>query len=1198
MPIQSKRISLSALGIEKSPGLQPGNHLRIGFDSRMGFPPCGFNLFVRRHITGAKHAIDIPQLFTQKVPALLRNGYLQNGVSIFHPRKPLPVASPAGGILLTKQIVGISFRQSPFAPDSNPKVCEVRLRFISTAAVSVSAFDDRYDNAAFPKILVAHVQATPQVPNQAFDIQLRADLISLVEVSGLAGTRLLSIDYLEVTDTGWGGLIAPAEEPWQFFKEMPMLLPTPQPAAGNKSTYPTCTSLTFPPPADVITQKLPVSRLSSGFVPKTGSDDEFGEYPDLETHLKVYLGPEPDRQRFKELDSGLRTLESIPPGDQIDFQVTVPGEEPDESSTFSPLPTILTGSVDAHFARLAGLAMIHPKPGEGSHLDYKVVAKWNNIEHAWITHDVFPGRDAALNSPEPPDATPVLDATRPGSVKTNLELKWQAPGAIARLDRANQYASFHVFRTEPGAPLQRVRLTESKDELTGLTTPDLLLLAEVQGDEPVPATPADEAHYVDRPPAYAKFDYGIQAQDLFGRRSKIVWRSGVEIPVLIDPSAVSNFYAFYRDAADPAQADLEVRAQSILAATGQSAFAGRALLIEFRYPKASIDAIFGDVASFHISYRHGRPNEFLGLLAPPSIVGPPPAHATDPVLADVVFSSATPIPAAINGFGGERPRGALASGAEFFAIESVTALGPDSVRLRVRARRDYLPQPGEATLNIGGGNPAVTPHPLYLSPRDPAGWTGFDLRHPHTIGDQHTLAISASSNAVLGPLPIGLQPGQIVVSRSVVPPENAGPGESTAPQDWLYQIVVKDIDVPLPPGLSAYPGAVTAHVMSGANRRSELCAPAFVKRRMFGVPPLAELATAEFITATRPDFEERIGVWLTWPKVPGVSRFRVYRSDVPKLLSVRGADPLLAANLLESEPDRAQVKLLGGQLASIGAFILVTPVPIQPETDAADASRDSWVDRVSAPAGQNYVYRIQPVGPTGDEGTWPPDAPSDNQNRDRCVLVLQKNRDSILAPAIYALEPLDRAVGVVIRRPLSESITGLRLLKTDVPANAGDVRRMTLIHGTIPLTHARIQSLPAVDEVPALLRFVDEKVRTGVTYFYRVLFVDEFGNLSPASEPMAATPRSLAPPAPPALSATRTGPATVDLSWTAPHNEGQVKLQRKRSGESQWLDVTDWLPPTASATDTAAAGPVAHRLLLRDPNGRFIFSTSVVTQGE
>jgi hypothetical protein len=96
---------------------------------------------------------------------------------------------------------------------------------------------------------------------------------------------------------------------------------------------------------------------------------------------------------------------------------------------------------------------------------------------------------------------------------------------------------------------------------------------------------------------------------------------------------------------------------------------------------------------------------------------------------------------------------------------------------------------------------------------------------------------------------------------------------------------------------------------------------------------------------------------------------------------------------------------------------------------------------------------------------------------------------------------------------------------------------------------------------------------------------------------MAATPRSLAPPAPPSLTATRTGAATVQLSWSAAHNEGQVKVQRRRSGESQWVDISSgWQAPTDTAVDTAAEGIVAHRLLLRDPKGRFVYSAPMVTE--
>ena len=114
-----------------------------------------------------------------------------------------------------------------------------------------------------------------------------------------------------------------------------------------------------------------------------------------------------------------------------------------------------------------------------------VEARWEDeVGHFWITHDVFQGRDGLLNPPLPPEATLVRDAKRPEHVKTNVQLDWQAPDVIARLDLANQYAGYLVFRRQGEEVKDWVRLTQSHDELTDLFTPDLLLLGEIQGDAP------------------------------------------------------------------------------------------------------------------------------------------------------------------------------------------------------------------------------------------------------------------------------------------------------------------------------------------------------------------------------------------------------------------------------------------------------------------------------------------------------------------------------------------------------------------------------------------------------------------------------------------------------------------------------------------------------------------------------------------
>jgi hypothetical protein len=1207
MPLQSKRISLTALGIDNVSGLIPGHHLRIGFDPRMGFPPCGFVIHVRGHATGPTRKIEVPRLFAENIPAPFRHGLLQTifgeTFAVFHPAAPAPTQGPAGSIVLTKQTLGVSFRRTPFMPDSTAAVCEIRVRVqAQNSVVTVEAFDDRYDNSnGFQKILVAREQRTfgPTFVEQVF--HLRADMISLVEIKAPAGGRLVSFEYILIIDRLWNTqLVVPADQAWGATKPVPFLLPTPKFVNATSSTYPTCSALTFARSVDQIEKELPLTRLKSGFVPRASSDDVHAEYDDVEKFFDVYLGPQPARERFIELNKILHELLLVAPAQQLDLMLTNPGDV-DESSTFAPLPMLLTGSVDYAFARLLGLAGIdeQPLPQGFMSVDYRVEARWSpEVPHVWIHHGVFRGRDKELGQPEPPIATPVLDVTRPGDVKTNVQLDWITPNGAVLVNREHQFAGYHVFRRSADPLGDPVRLTESKDELTGITTPDLLLIGEVQGDEPAPPPPAHAAHYLDRPPAYSTFQYGLQAQDLFGRRSKIAWGPDVKVPVLVDPPPVSDLFAFYLDTNDPGQDELDARAADILSVTGQSSFTGTALLISFRYPQASIDAIAGDVASFNVSYRHGRPNELLGTLGTASIIGPPPSQATAPVLADVELATVTPVPLGINGYGGERSRGALESHTEFFAIESATRLGSNLVRLRVRARRDYLPQTGEASLSIGAGGPGVTAHPLFVSPRDPASWTGFDIRHPQGSGGQGPLKLSAASNTVQSPLPVGVPLSQVVVSRRVEPPSNLEEGEAEIPTDWVYRIVVKNIELPLPEGLSKYPGAVTVHVMSGANRRSELTAPANVRRSAYGAPPpLTELATSEFSTATRPDFEGRIAVPLTWPKIAGVQQYNVYRVEVPTLLDARDADLQLAQDLFENESNRAQVKLLGGQLASTSAFTLITPVPITPETDPESPARHRWIDRISAPRDQSYLYRVQSISVVGNEAPWPADSAVNNENRNRCILVLQKNRDLLLPPAIYELEPLDRSIGVVIRHPLSPTVNGLRIYKTDQAAKVSDVRTMTLIHGTIPFTHERIELLPAENGTPARLRFVDGKVQVGTQYFYCIAFVDEFGNLSQASEPRAATPRAFAPPQPPTLTAERTGPDSVTLTWQADHNEGDVKPQRKHSGAGQWLDVApDFMSPTGSVVDNAATGIVAHRLLLRDAKGRVVFSETVITE--
>ena len=270
-----------------------------------------------------------------------------------------------------------------------------------------------------------------------------------------------------------------------------------------------------------------------------------------------------------------------------------------------------------------------------------------------------------------------------------------------------------------------------------------------------------------------------------GGAAKLFGRDEIDVPVLVDPPPVSDLFTFYLDTQDPGQRELDAQAAKILSATGQSSFSGTALLISFRYPKASIDAVGGDVATFRVSYQHGRPNELLGTLATPVIVGTVPPQATAKVQADVELTTATPVPLAINGFGGERSRGTLQSHGEFFAVLSATRLVTNLVRLRVRARRD-IAATGRGFAEYRTRWTRRHTSSGFCFTADPATWSGFDLRHPKGTTNQRPILLSATNNLVLPPLPVGVTAAQLVVSRIVEPPANVPPGQVEPPSDWVY----------------------------------------------------------------------------------------------------------------------------------------------------------------------------------------------------------------------------------------------------------------------------------------------------------------------------------------------------------------------------------------------------------------------------
>jgi hypothetical protein len=1043
--------------------------------------------------------------------------------------------------------------------------------------------------------VISHAPWT-NVPPKEITLTLDADLITLVEITGTPGTRLLSLIYCEVDDSDWKpmeleiGYWQPREQ------HVPMLLPIADPPADRGATYPTDHTLEFLRTVREIETVVPAGRIRSGLLIRQTPDDIYGDFDSFEQGVAVYLGPEPARERYQQLKLTLRELIKVPPHLQSQVQVDLNEAENANGGPvyMAPLAVLLAGAVDPTFARLAGLLVsVYMKYDIPS--DYKVEAEWGGVKHCWITHDVRMNRDKQLCLPAAPDAIPVPAPGRPGRVKTNVRLCWNGPSEEESLQKDRQYAAYHVFRRRVDQSGPIVRLTESIDELTRVRVPRPIVLPKRFADEAPGQIDADDADvcFTDQPPAYGTYDYGLQAMDIFGRKSDIAWRKNVQVQVLLDPRPVSNLFACYLDTsgpdADMAQND---RVKSILAATGNSNLRGKALVIELSYSDESLEYINNTVERFEVHYRHGRLNQLPGVIQPPQIIGPPPDSPVAEVSAELVFNSPGPFPTDMDAFNGKLQRGCLWVDGDRYAVESAQSMGVQGAKVQIKGRRDYLPEAGEATLIFASGGNGVAAHPAYVDPVAETNWHGFDLGFPTGTSAVTALKINANTGGRIDPLPPGMRAEKIQIRRTVV----TRPGR-TGGQDWKFQMVIRDFELPVPEGLSRYAGVLTVRAVSTAQRLSPFVSPAVVERRVVTLPePLTGLGAGDFIYATRPDFNGRIGVRLSWPKQGNSDQFRIFRLEIKRLLMKQQMDftPYQRLDAEEKAQERANVKLWGGMHSFTGSYTLITSKAIRPKTDPRNQNRWIWTDRFSAPIDGQYLYRIQPIDGNLRTAPWPLDPQDEDAIRDRCILALQKSRDRVAAPNFHALEALDRAVGVVIDKPASPDLVGLWLYKTDREDLPGDARLMTLIHGMIPFDHPRIEHLDAGAAGVSRIRFVDGKVTAGRKYFYRAVFEDRFGNRSDPSGAAGVIPQAFSPPAAPALALKRVSAGIARLDWKAHHGEGEVRVQRRVEGRD-WENISDsWLNPTDQFIDSSAVGRFAYRLKLRDYQGRMVYSNIVV----
>ncbi len=130
-----------------------------------------------------------------------------------------------------------------------------------------------------------------------------------------------------------------------------------------------------------------------------------------------------------------------------------------------------------------------------------------------------------------------------------------------------------------------------------------------------------------------------------------------------------------------------------------------------------------------------------------------------------------------------------------------------------------------------------------------------------------------------------------------------------------------------------------------------------------------------------------------------------------------------------------------------------------------------------------------------------------------------------------------------------------RVYRTDKAANARDIRLMDLLQEMV---------VAGVDPAarPAEVVWLDNTVFGLITYYYRLVAVDNAGNESPAAAAIAARAFDTALPDVPELIVAwveQAGKTRAEISWNSPH---QVMIQR-REGPGNWIDLAQWRDPGA-----------------------------------
>lgn len=965
-------------------------------------------------------------------------------------------------------------------------------------------------------------------------------------------------------------------------------------------------------------------------------------FADLHDRLRALVigGPPPGGAAMSDRFESI--MGSPPPPPEAGGAIVAP--------TQRPLDLLLLASLNAAIAEILGLACLDAAAVPGMHYDYVLLADHDgslgsvggavdflsgatpnfSVVDGFLLLNVAVGPAPPLDPPAagqavalpgstiaPDDGGPVIDGTN------NVGLTWDrqqigtvlAPGAPVL---------YHVWRAALGDD-ETPKLPTDDD--FGLITKDgpLPVARAVLNPPSVPSQPDDwppfALQYLDRALADGWYAYRVSAIDLFGRHSangpSAAWHQW-------GPAPVPRPW-YYRD--PPGDQVLDpgaIRLLDKLAPPPPPAVEAFALAPED--PTVRQDAVW---QSWRASLSTPERDNVVGLRvrwrwdavqqrqAPDTrefrvYVEPAPANTLRGRVTDVAAAGATESVVTTNithtqgvdAFAGTT----ILVGGRGFAVVGSDAVSP--LRLRVRnigAADDVAPASRERiAVSIPAG------HALYTDLSGEAAWArrmavvGFD-EHVTVVGDerQYELLLPLAGSADRAGLDLPTTLDEPVATALV---------GVTAADDKLH--------TPDPRGDPARFG-----------NESRIGGPATVLRvRRVAPDPPPVLPDSPRLFASPADYHDQSRFTVRWTPAPGlrvlVSRAlddAVVRSD----RALRPRPPLSGGDGAQFPPDWSGVQRdqIAAELNGLNAdstpgayarlsndalrvlaalpgieraFTQVTPQPLDPEepdpsapdglrwrrvgpdvaADALDPGLRAFVDTLDGRAVNRWFYRcayvdeVYNVGPLGL--STPP--------------VWLPNVTAPRAPILVRIRGGERLITLEWSSNREPDLVRYEIYRADDDAQAGDLRRMTLVH-TEPVAAGD----PA--DRPPTLTWTDQPVPGLVTFGYRVAAIDDAGNRSEPSPAQAGRAHDTAQPVVPTPSIAWVevaGTTRAQIRWTS---ADEVLVQTRPVGGGTWIDLSQWRPAGTVTVRDPFSDPttaVQYRLRARRSTGAVALGTPIV----